>query len=35
MYFAGRTYYLLPDGMAGNRPYALLQKGMIDAGVFR
>ncbi len=33
MYFAGRTYYLLPDGVAGNRPYALLHKGMIDAGV--
>jgi DNA end-binding protein Ku len=33
IYFAGKTYYLLPDGVAGNRPYALLVKGMIDAGV--
>jgi len=32
-YLAGRTYYLLPDGAAGNRPYALLVRGMIDAGV--
>lgn len=33
MYMAGKTYYLLPDGVAGNRPYALLQQGMVDAGV--
>lgn len=33
IYFAGKTYYLLPDGVAGNRPYALLVKGMVDAGV--
>lgn len=33
MYLAGKTYYLLPDGVAGNRPYALLQQGMIDSGV--
>ncbi len=33
IYFAGRTYYLLPDGVAGNRPYALLVRGMVDAGV--
>lgn len=31
-YFAGRTYYLLPDGVAGERPYALLGRGMTDAG---
>src|SRR5688572_13888087 len=33
IYLAGRTYYLLPDGVAGNRPYALLVRGMIDANV--
>jgi DNA end-binding protein Ku len=33
VYFAGRTYYLLPDGVAGQRPYALLARGMADAGV--
>jgi len=33
IYLAGRTYYLLPDGVAGNRPYALLVRGMQDAGV--
>ncbi len=31
IYFAGKTYYLLPDGAAGHRPYALLIKGMADA----
>jgi DNA end-binding protein Ku len=33
LYFSGRTYYLMPDGPAGSRPYALLHKGMLDAGV--
>jgi len=33
IYLAGKTYYLMPDGPAGGRPYALLQQGMIDAGV--
>ena len=33
IYYAGRTYYLLPDGVPGNRPYALLVQGMVDAGV--
>jgi len=33
LYFSGRTLYLLPDGPAGSRPYALLHKGMLDAGV--
>ena len=33
IYMAGRTYFLLPDGVAGNRPYALLQEGMIEANV--
>ena len=30
MYLSGRTYYLLPDGPAGSRPYALLRAGMGD-----
>lgn len=33
IYLAGRTYYLLPDGAPGNRPYALLVRGMLDANV--
>jgi len=30
LYFSGKTYYLLPDGPAGQKPYALLQKAMED-----
>lgn len=33
VYNAGRTYYLAPDGVVGNRPYSLLREGMIAAGV--
>jgi len=33
VYMAGKTYYLLPDGVAGNKPYTLLARGMQDAGV--
>lgn len=33
VYFTGRTYYLLPDGPSGAKPYALLRKGMADAGL--
>lgn len=33
MYFAGKAHYLLPDGVAGARPYALLRDGMKDNGV--
>ena len=33
IYLAGRTYYLLPDGVAGQHPYALLRDGMKEAGV--
>lgn len=29
MYFAGKAHYLLPDGVAGERPYALLHHGMV------
>jgi DNA end-binding protein Ku len=32
-YHAGRTYYLVPDGVAGSRPYALLCQGMREASV--
>lgn len=32
-YFAGKTHYLLPDGVAGDRAYALLQRGMFEADV--
>ena len=28
VYHAGRTYYLLPDGAPGQKPYALLHRGM-------
>ncbi len=33
IYLAGKTYYLLPDGAAGGKAYALLHKGMVDADV--
>ena len=33
IYLAGKTYFLLPDGVAGDRPYALLVKGMEDEGL--
>lgn len=32
-FHAGKTYYLLPDGVAGDKPYALLHDGMASAGV--
>ncbi len=28
LFYAGKTHYLLPDGVAGERPYALLHQGM-------
>lgn len=33
MFFAGKAHYLLPDGVAGERPYALLREGMVKNGV--
>ena len=33
IYLAGKTYYLMPDGPAGQRPYSLLREGMVEAGV--
>ncbi len=32
-YYAGKAHYLLPDGVAGARPYALLREGMQQNGV--
>jgi DNA end-binding protein Ku len=33
IYHAGKTYYLLPDGAVGQKPYALLHRGMADQNV--
>ncbi|MEM7260549.1 MAG: Ku protein [Planctomycetota bacterium] len=33
-YYSGRTYYFLPDGPAGKKPYALLHDVMADDGLF-
>lgn len=33
VYHAGRTYYLVPDGAPGQKPYALLHRGMRENGV--
>ncbi|MEO6597724.1 MAG: Ku protein [Planctomycetota bacterium] len=33
LYFAGKAHYLLPDGIAGARPYALLRDGMVQNDV--
>lgn len=33
IHLAGKTYYLLPDGAAGGKAYALLHEGMVDADV--
>ena len=32
-YFAGKTYYLLPSGKPGQKPYALLHRAIVDADV--
>jgi DNA end-binding protein Ku len=32
-YFGGKTYYLLPSGKPGQKPYALLHRAMADADV--
>lgn len=34
IYYSGKTYYLVPDGPMGQKPYALLHKGMQDQGTF-
>lgn len=33
IYFAGKAHWLLPDGVAGERPYALLRQGMVKNNV--
>jgi len=33
IYHAGRTYYLVPDGPVGQKPYALFRHGMTDGAV--
>jgi DNA end-binding protein Ku len=33
IYFAGKTYYLAPNGKAGEKPYALLNRAMADENV--
>ena len=33
IYHTGRTYYLLPDGAVGQKPYQLLHQSMLDNGV--
>jgi DNA end-binding protein Ku len=32
MYSSGRTYYLVPDGPIGQKPYSVLHDGMVDLG---
>jgi len=32
-YFAGKTYYLIPSGKPGQKPYALLHRAIVDAKV--
>jgi DNA end-binding protein Ku len=32
VYSSGKTYYLVPDGPVAQRPYAVLQKTMVDLG---
>lgn len=34
MYFSGKTYYLLPDGPAGHKPYKLLHRTMVEDGLY-
>lgn len=34
VYFSGRTYYLLPDGPIGQKPYQLLSKVMEERGLY-
>lgn len=34
IYYSGKTYYLVPDGPIGQKPYGLLHKGMQDQKIF-
>jgi DNA end-binding protein Ku len=33
-YYSGKTYYLLPDGPAGHKPYKLLHQTMVEDGLY-
>ena len=33
VYFSGKNYYLTPDGLVGQKPYALLHRAMSDEGL--
>ena len=33
VYYSGKTYYLIPDGPVGQRPYALIQQSMTEEGL--
>jgi DNA end-binding protein Ku len=33
IYHSGRTYYLLPDGTPGQKPYQLLQRALVEDGL--
>ncbi len=33
IYHAGKNYYLVPDGVAGKKPFALLHRGMVEKGL--
>lgn len=33
IYHSGKTYYLVPDGPVGQKPYALLRQGMEESGL--
>ncbi len=33
IYLSGKSYFLVPDGAIGQRPYALLHRSMLDEGV--
>jgi DNA end-binding protein Ku len=34
IYFSESSYYLLPDGAAGQKPYALLHRAMLEKGLY-
>jgi DNA end-binding protein Ku len=34
IYFSGKTYYLLPDGPAGHKPYQLMRDAMVAEGLY-
>lgn len=33
-YYSGRSYFLVPDGPVGQKPYALLHDGMVESNVY-